>query len=169
MRYILDDEGYILDVSLEANISCESKTCEEYKGEIPYGYESIDEWLLNANIRAYKIVEGNLVFDSTKDAELRLKWELEKGLSDNVVNIITEYASIQGGVSSVIPTNKNSLITIDVSFYKTFNSIPIVTITPTNEVGYFYVSNKTKEGFNINFYSNNKEEINFNWLAVGKN
>ena len=31
---------------------------------------------LNANIRAYKIVDNNLVYDEAKDAELQAEWEI---------------------------------------------------------------------------------------------
>jgi hypothetical protein len=50
------------------------KSCNEYTGAIPEGYESLDDWVLNANIRAYKIANKNLVFDATRDAELEAEW-----------------------------------------------------------------------------------------------
>lgn len=60
MRYILDDEGYV-KVCSKTEIVCESKTCTEYTGNVPDGYSSIEEWATNANIREYKIVDGQLV------------------------------------------------------------------------------------------------------------
>jgi hypothetical protein len=59
--YILDDLGYIQEFSSN-HISCNNKNCIEYKGTIPSGYSSLEEWAINANIRAYKIVNGKDVF-----------------------------------------------------------------------------------------------------------
>lgn len=70
MRYILDDKGYVKYCS-NTYITCENKTCTPYEGTIPDGYETIEEWVQKANIRAYKIVSGNLTYDSAKDAELQ--------------------------------------------------------------------------------------------------
>ena len=70
MRYILDDRGYVKYCS-ENHIVCENKTCTLYEGAIPDGYETIEEWVVNANIRAYKIVNGNLVLDTEEDARLQ--------------------------------------------------------------------------------------------------
>lgn len=70
MFYILDDLGYIEDTSSHY-IEKDEKTCTEYTGTIPEGYDSLDDWVLNANIRAYKIVGGNLTYDADRDAELQ--------------------------------------------------------------------------------------------------
>lgn len=70
MRYIIDDRGYVKYCS-NNYITCENKTCTPYEGDIPDGYETIEEWVQNANIRAYKIVDGNLVFDEEEDARLQ--------------------------------------------------------------------------------------------------
>lgn len=74
MRYILDDSGYIDSVSCTP-FNCKDKSCTEYTGAIPSGYETLAEWAQNANIRAYKLVGGNLTFDAAKDAELQAEWE----------------------------------------------------------------------------------------------
>lgn len=66
MRYELDENSYIVNVYF----NCHSGTCTEYSGTIPDGYETLEEWAKNANIRAYKIVDGNLVFDESRNAEL---------------------------------------------------------------------------------------------------
>jgi hypothetical protein len=78
MKYILDNSGYVESASCNP-ISCDDKVSQEYKGSIPSGYSSLDEWILNANIRAYKITSGNLVYDSARDAELTAKWEQTDG------------------------------------------------------------------------------------------
>jgi hypothetical protein len=76
MRYILDDNGYIHSVSCTP-FNCADKGCTEYTGAIPSGYETIEEWACTANIRAYKIVDGNLTHDEEKETELEALWELQ--------------------------------------------------------------------------------------------
>lgn len=78
MHYILDDSGYIEEISSHL-IECNEKTCTPYTGAIPEGYDSLDDWLLNANIQAYKLDDdGNLIFDEARDNFLKLQWELEE-------------------------------------------------------------------------------------------
>lgn len=77
MKYILDNNNYIEEVVFGASVECNNKSCTEYTGNIPTGYTSLENWADSANIRAYKIVNGNLVYDSAKDAELQAKWEQE--------------------------------------------------------------------------------------------
>ncbi len=74
MRYILDSSGYIDSVSCN-QFECKDKTCKAYTGTVPSGYDSLEDWVLNANIRAYKIVSGNLTYDSTKDTNLKNEYE----------------------------------------------------------------------------------------------
>lgn len=76
MKYILDDIGYIEAVSYH-HIECDNKTWAEYTGAIPEGYDSLDDWILNANIRAYKIVSNNLTYDAARDEALQNEWECE--------------------------------------------------------------------------------------------
>jgi hypothetical protein len=73
MRYILDDNGYIYSVSCNP-IECNNKGCTGYTGAVPEGYDTIELWATTANIRAYKIVDGNLVYDEAKAAELEAEW-----------------------------------------------------------------------------------------------
>ena len=73
MRYELDEENYIYKVYF----GCASGSCKGYTGIIPDGYETLAEWAENENIRAYKIVEGNLVYDNKKAAEIEAQCEIE--------------------------------------------------------------------------------------------
>lgn len=75
MRYILDDNGYVESVSCN-HIECDFKGCTEYKGLIPLGYYSLEEWAIKGNIRAYKIVDGILTYDPDRAAALQLEMEL---------------------------------------------------------------------------------------------
>lgn len=72
MRYILNNSGYIYDVSFGADISCDLGTCTEYTGEIPSGYSTIEEWHDKEidRLNAWKVIDGNLIFDSNKAKEL---------------------------------------------------------------------------------------------------
>jgi hypothetical protein len=92
MRYILDDNGYIDSVSCTP-FNCKDKSCQEYTGTIPDGYLTLDEWALNANIRAYKIVDNNLVYDEAKDTTLQEEWALLVEDSNIIINFSPNNAS----------------------------------------------------------------------------
>lgn len=77
MRYILDNEGYIESIAFGSYIECSNKSCTEYTGNIPEGYNSLCEWADIANIQAYYLVNGNLTYDSVRDEQLQRKWEEE--------------------------------------------------------------------------------------------
>lgn len=72
MRYILNSDGYVYDVSFGAEISCSLGNCTEYAGEIPAGYSSLEEWHDSEidRLNAWKIIDGNLVYDPNKASEL---------------------------------------------------------------------------------------------------
>ncbi len=74
MRYEIDEKNYITAVYF----NCNSGTCNEYTGNVPDGYTSLEDWASNANILAYKVVDGNLVYDSVRDSELQEQWKLEE-------------------------------------------------------------------------------------------
>jgi hypothetical protein len=74
MRYKVDENNYITGVYF----NCYIGTCAEYTGTIPDGYTSLEEWASNAHIEAYKVVDGNLVYDSVRDAELQEQWAREE-------------------------------------------------------------------------------------------
>lgn len=66
MRYLLDNEGYIA-VASSNRIECDTQRCIGYKGTIPDGYFSLEEWATTANIRAYYIdTNGNLKLDQAR-------------------------------------------------------------------------------------------------------
>jgi hypothetical protein len=93
MRYILDDNGYIDSVSCTP-FNCKDKSCQEYTGTIPSGYDTLEEWAQNANIRAYKITNNNLVYDEAKDTELKTEWELIVEDSNKIINFSPKNASV---------------------------------------------------------------------------
>ena len=70
LRYKLDWNGYVSAVAF----GCYLDNCAEYKGEIPIGYSSLDEWATNACVNAYYLdSSGNLVIDYEKLAEIKRK------------------------------------------------------------------------------------------------
>ena len=82
MRYILKD-GYIDEISFGATIECKNRTCTEYTGTIPTGYTSLEEWAIGeeGKLNAWKLTDGNLVFDNAKYEELQDLWN--KQAEDN--------------------------------------------------------------------------------------
>lgn len=108
MRYILDSEGYIESIAFGSYIECSNKSCTEYTGSIPTGYNSLCEWADNANIQAYYLVDGNLTYDSDKDQELQRKWE-EESQNNPQEGGITGDTSPIGAVmqwySDIVPAN----------------------------------------------------------------
>lgn len=88
MRYITNENGYIQAVSFNNLLECQNKSCTEYIGTVPTGYETLAEWNENANINAYKIVDGNLVFDSEEDARLQSLWASQQANNTKKVNVL---------------------------------------------------------------------------------
>ena len=80
LRYILDKDGYVIHVSLGSLIICDLGECTEYNGEVPEEYENIKDWYDGEleKLNAWKIVDGNLVFDVAKYEELKAQWEAEE-------------------------------------------------------------------------------------------
>ena len=75
MRYDLDTNGYITNVYF----GCSSGTCTSYGGQVPEGYEDLEDWYeSNCNIlNAWKIVNNNLVYDVARANALQEIYEKE--------------------------------------------------------------------------------------------
>ena len=70
MRYKLDIYGYISAVSF----GCYLNNCAEYTGEVPTGYNTLEEWAENDYVNAYYIDNnGNLVLDVERKENLKNK------------------------------------------------------------------------------------------------
>lgn len=67
MRYITDDNGYVLQVSFGAMITGTDCSCTEYTGSVPAGYSNLVDWATEEaeTLYRWKIVDGEL----TKDEE----------------------------------------------------------------------------------------------------
>lgn len=122
MRYILNSEGYVSETIFGGEIICNNNSCTEYTGNVPSGYTTLEEWNDNANIQAYKIVDGNLVYDSDKDKELQELWESQEAnnKSEIVGNKVTsldetntdiQYPSAKAVYNSVNNIKANGVLT----------------------------------------------------------
>lgn len=112
-RYILDNDGYIANFYF----GCYGENCIAYEGAVPEGYESLEDWYNNANIRAYKIVDGNLVYDENRDNELQIIYEQE---AENNATATHEWVRSQLGTNDSIildefssEVNDNSLVYLE--------------------------------------------------------
>lgn len=67
MRYIADENGYLKEVSLGADIYCEGQVCTEYIGDVPEGYDSLTDWFVLEcdKLHRWHIVEGQLTLDES--------------------------------------------------------------------------------------------------------
>ena len=162
MRYILNDSGYIQAVSFNNLLECQNKTCTEYTGEIPTGYETLAEWSENANINAYKIVEGNLTYDSEEDARLQSLWA-----NQEASGVIVESGSNKNGSwtkwsDGTMIVNKTLYGTADItnawgtlytsttvslgSFPVSFIERPTIIVSPQTQTGTQYILTGTSGG-----------------------
>lgn len=107
LRYILDKSGYVCHASLGALIICDLGECTEYNGDIPNGYSSIEEWYDGEieKLNAWKIVEGNLVFDNAKYAELQEKCKQQE--LDNLCVTHKELYGLQKEVEDIQDINNS--------------------------------------------------------------
>lgn len=67
MRYILNSNGYLQEVSFGADILCDGAYCTEYTGKVPSGYDDLVDWFIKEGDKLYRwqIVEGQLTLDSS--------------------------------------------------------------------------------------------------------
>lgn len=65
MRYIVNDNGYLLQVSFGAMIECDGRSCTEYTGGVPSGYTSLADWSIKEadKLHRWYILEGELTLD----------------------------------------------------------------------------------------------------------
>lgn len=75
MRYETDEQGYLTKV----NFGCLTGSCQIYEGLTPEGYYELEDWYESncTTIKAWKIVNGNLVHDENRENELQIQFEIE--------------------------------------------------------------------------------------------
>lgn len=156
MRYILDTDGYVAYASVGNEIECDGESCVLYSGTVPEGYTSIEDWMSEANINAYKIVDGNLVLDSARLAYLEAKEKSEENDNRHVTaKELYDLINVQSSVTEEEFTAQikgSNLLVIDGAGEQV---IPKMTI---------------KKGVNWNDISNKKwNELSVvAWDAIGK-
>jgi hypothetical protein len=75
MRYKLDVDGFVISVAF----GCYLEGSTEYEGEVPCGYNSLDDWATYSCIQAYYIdANGNLMLDLDRLAKCRRKEAQER-------------------------------------------------------------------------------------------
>lgn len=148
MRYILNNEGYIYDISFGADIYCDLGECKQYAGEIPSGFDSLEQWHDEEleRLNAWKIVEGNLVYDENKYNELKAIIDQQekdnscvthKELDEAMSNISTEGLEIEvsnkNEIEKILPQRnaRGQIIYLDNS---SSYDIPYIEITSTSEI-----------------------------------
>lgn len=137
MKYILKD-GYIDEITFGATIECKNQTCTEYTGTIPNNYSSLEEWVIGeeGKLNAWKIVDGNLVFDTAKYDELKEIWENQE--KDNALVFHKELYGLQQQIEVIQDvsesqytkvTTTGQVITID-NVKKVYPKVILTNIDP---------------------------------------
>ena len=147
LRYILTNDGYLCHASFGGFIVCDLGQCTEYNGEVPDGYETIEEWYDEEieRLNAWKIIDGNLVFDPNRYEILQTKCEKEH--EDNRYVCHKEISNLTNIVKS---DNANNYLT---SISKLSN---IVEVTDSNKFASTYIKLLANETLS------NKITIKFN-------
>ena len=152
MRYILDNNGYV-ELCSTTPMFCNGRGCTEYTGTIPSGYRSIEDWANNANIRAYKIVDGNLVYDPNRDSDLQKEYEREA--EDNTL-------ATHRWVKDRVKTS-SSVVTDEFSSEKSGNSLIVIDDAGNYEIPYLKVESVSAS--NVNVISSNKNILGIEVLS----
>lgn len=65
MRYITNDDNYIVTVSFGGDVECDWGYCTEYEGSVPTGYTSLDAWYVGEaeKLHRWKVIDGQLTLD----------------------------------------------------------------------------------------------------------
>lgn len=102
MRYIVDTDGHVKQVSFGADILCDNATCTEYTGDVPKEYKTLEDWYLSEAEKLYrwKIVEGNLTLDSTAVAPCDIKTKF-RGLAASARGVDSSLSLAAGAVTPV--------------------------------------------------------------------
>lgn len=188
MRYILDSSGYVESVSCTP-FNCKNQSCKEYTGTIPSGYDTLEEWALNANIRAYKITNNNLVYDAAKDEALQAEWAnkeagyiCEKGNNNNGAYIkysdgtMLCYGAVSGTSNlsdywgQFKRTDENLTLTFPVAFSEAPTSVQL-TGDSYSSIVCTLIKNITETQltfFCLKPNSVSSKDYGVKWLAIGK-
>lgn len=108
MRYIVNSDNCVLAVSFGAMLNYADCDCTEYTGTVPSGWNSLEEWNEDEGNKLWrwKIIDGNLVLDSTATAPEEGRWGVPELQDKTVTGMILEETVITAdedydGLSSV--------------------------------------------------------------------
>lgn len=155
LRYILDKNGYLCHASLGGLIICDLGECTEYNGDIPEGYETIEEWHDKEieRLNAWKVVDGNLVFDASRDYKLKIKYEQENNDNSPITRKELGMASTEeiNPYTDLFPSHKTSggyIVGVDEKFNRVGN-------LPTEEVNLSVLKEQDLDFIELEFIGNN--------------
>lgn len=156
MRYILSDTGFIEAVSFNNAMTCNNKSCTEYTGTVPTGYESLAIWSETANINAYKIVNGNLTYDSEEDARLQSLWASQQTGGLNDAEILNANSTSTTDTYSCNYINKFDGVVLYENSSGSNGTITLnETVSNYNSIEIFYADNNSKDFNSVKVYSPN--------------
>ena len=183
MRYILNSEGYIYDIAFGTEIECDLGTSTLYAGEVPTGYSTLEEWHDGEidKLNAWKIVDGNLVFDNARYNELQSEWEKEATENKQIVK--KDLKNIEQMLTSVSDTNKSQYVSDStdgkiITVSNASNIFPSVKVTDIDPYSYnkldFIITGKnmlkndatSKEINGVSFTQNVDRSITINGTAT---
>lgn len=97
MRLDLDDNNYVINVYF----GCASGGCVGYNGEVPDGYETLEEWYEeNCNCaKSWRLVNGNLVFDVSRHYELESLYKKQE--KDNACVKNKDFYQLQSDINDI--------------------------------------------------------------------
>ncbi len=155
LRYILDKDGYVCHASLGGFIVCSLGECTEYKGEVPNGYETIEEWHDKEieRLNAWKIVDGNLVFDENRSYKLKILYEQQNNENSCVTRKEMGMASTEeiNPYTDLFPSHESAggyIVGVDEAFNKVGN-------LPTEEVNLSLLEEQDLDLIELEFIGNN--------------
>ena len=147
MRYELNDDGYILNVYF----GCYTGTCIGYEGDIPSGYDTLIEWhdtqIIENKLNAWKIVDGNLVFDEARYNELETRCAIEE---EENTPATRKYVNDKVKVSS-------NVVTDELAVEKTGNSLVVIDDTGNYNIPELKVTSENVDRFKV--VSSNKNML----------
>lgn len=94
MRYIINDKGYVTDISFGCALVVNGSECTEYTGTVPNEYSNLEEWYAEEELTLWrwKIVNGNLTLDPNATAPEEGDWGKQL-LNDFIAGEIEEIDS----------------------------------------------------------------------------
>lgn len=147
MRYIVNDENYVIAAGFGSTINYADCDCTEYTGAVPSGWSSLEEWYEEEGEKLWrwKIVNGNLTLDSSAVAPEEGHWGVPKlqskyvtpGASAKIVKPDEDYdglsmVSVIGDGDLVSENIKSGVTIFGVTGTLTANSAKIGSYENTN-------------------------------------